>query len=112
MMTNDDDNGNNDDDDGAKRIKTTLGIVNQEIQGYNDGEDTIHIEIEVAVKTVTDTIVMANIEVVMKEKESTKDAMFARGEVILLTVLLLTKKLQSVGLHGNVKNYNITERFF
>ena len=44
MMMDNDNNGNNDDDDEAKWIKAILGIVNQDIDGDDDGEDTIHIE--------------------------------------------------------------------
>ena len=83
MMMDNDDNGNNDDDDEAKRIKAILGIINQDIDGDGDGEDTMHIETEVAVETVTDAIVMVDSGIVIEEEEFTKDVMCAREELIV-----------------------------
>ena len=78
-----DDNGNNDDDDEAKRIKAILGIINQDIDGDGDGKDTMNIETEVAVETVTDAIVMVDSGIVIEEEEFTKDVMCAREELIV-----------------------------
>ena len=50
MMMDNDESGNNDDDGEAKRIKVFLGIVNEDIDRNDDGEDTMHIETEVAVE--------------------------------------------------------------
>ena len=83
MMIDNDNNGNNDDYDEAKRIKAILGIVNQDIDGNDDGEDTMYIETEVAVETVTDAIVMADSGIVIEEEEFTKDIMCARGKLIV-----------------------------
>ena len=83
MMMDNDDNGNNDDDDEAKRIKAILGIINQDIDGDGDGKDTMHIETEVAVETVTDAIVMVDSGIVIEEEEFTKDVICAREELIV-----------------------------
>ena len=83
MMMDNDENGNNDDDDEAKRIKAILGIINQDIDGDGDGKDTMNIETEVAVETVTDAIVMVDSGIVIEEEEFTKDVMCAREELIV-----------------------------
>ena len=62
-----DDNSNNHDDDKTVRIKDILDIVNEEIEGDDDGEDTIYIETKVAVETVTDVIEMTDSEVTIKD---------------------------------------------
>ena len=62
-----DDNSNNHDDDKTVRIKDILDIVNEEIEGDDDGEDTMYIETKVAVETVTDVIEMTDSEVTIKE---------------------------------------------
>lgn len=67
MMMDNDDNSNNHDDDKTVRIKDILGIVNEEIEGDDDGEDTMYIETKVAVETVTDVIEMTDSEVTIKD---------------------------------------------
>ena len=67
MMMDNDDNSNNHDDDKTVRIKDILDIVNEEIEGDDDGEDTIYIETKVAVETVTDVIEMTDSEVTIKD---------------------------------------------
>lgn len=67
MMMDNDDNSNNHDDDKTVRIKDILDIVNEEIEGDDDGEDTMYIETKVAVETVTDVIEMTDSEVTIKE---------------------------------------------
>ena len=62
-----DDNSNNHDDDKTVRIKDILDIVNEEIEGDDDGEDTMYIETKVAVETVTDVIEMTDSEVTIKD---------------------------------------------
>merc|ERR1711957_973161 len=47
MMMDDDDNDIDDNDDEAKRIKAILGIVQDEIEGNDDSEETVQIETEV-----------------------------------------------------------------
>ena len=83
MMMDNNNNGDNDDDDEAKRIKAVLRIVNGEIDKDDDGEDTIYIEIELVVETITDATVMADSGIVIEENESTKDIIFAREEFIV-----------------------------
>ena len=78
-----DDNGKNDDDDETKRTKAILSIVNQDYNGDDDGEDTTHIQTEVAVERVTDSIAMADSGIVIEEEEFTKDVMCAREELIV-----------------------------
>ena len=82
MMDNDD-NGNNDDDDEANMIKDIHGIVNEDINEDDDGDDTIRIKIDCVVETVTYTTVMADSGIVIEEEEFTKDVMFAREEHIV-----------------------------
>ena len=83
MMMDNDDNGKNDDDNETKRIKAIFGIVNQDVDGNDDGEDIIQIETEVVVETVTDFIVMADSGIAIEEEEITKDIMCARDEIIV-----------------------------
>ena len=82
MMDNNN-KGDNDDDDEAKRIKVVLRIANEKFDRDGAGEDTIHIETELVVETITDAIVMADSGIVIEEDESTKDIIFAREEFIV-----------------------------
>ena len=83
MMMDNDGNGKHDDDDEAKRIKAIFGIVSQDIDRDDDGEDTMHIEIEVSVETVTDAIVIADSGIVIQWEEFTKDVICTSEEIIV-----------------------------
>merc|ERR1719491_742387 len=109
-MMDDDDNDIDNNDDEAKRIKAILGIVQDEIEGNDDSEETVQIETEVAVETVTDTIVSTDSEAAIEEEESTNDTMFSREDLMALTVPLLKEKLRSAGLPVSGRKADLVDR--
>merc|ERR1712161_91077 len=98
-------------DDRTKEWKTGSDVeVEDEIEGNDDSEETVQIETEVAVETVTDTIVSADSEAAIEEEESTNDTMFSREDLMALTVPLLKEKLRSAGLPVSGRKADLVDR--